>query len=103
MTLGTLIGGGRIIKKVGMDMVNLDAAGGTAADMSSSAVLSVCSFLGIPASTTHSKACAMMGVGAHKGGGGTDKKVVSQMLSAWILTFPVCTCMGFLLSFLISP
>ncbi|MBQ8140285.1 MAG: inorganic phosphate transporter [Clostridia bacterium] len=103
MTLGTLIGGGRIIKKIGMDMVSLDAAGGTAADMSSSAVLAVCSFFGIPVSTTHSKACAMMGVGASLGSGGTNKKIVSQMLCAWLLTFPICFCIGFLLAFFISP
>lgn len=99
MTLGTLIGGGRIIKKVGMDMVSLDAAGGTAADMASSSVLTVCSFLGIPVSTTHSKACAMMGVGTQEMGGGTDKKIVSQMVVAWLLTFPICALIGFLLAF----
>jgi PiT family inorganic phosphate transporter len=102
MTLGTLIGGGRIIKKVGMDMVDLDAAGGTAADISSSAVLFGCSLLGIPVSTTHSKACAMMGVGSHSRGGGTDKKIIKEMLLAWLLTFPICASIGFLFGIIIS-
>lgn len=102
MTFGTLIGGGRIIKKVGIDMVNLDAAGGTAADMASSSVLFVCSLLGIPVSTTHSKACAMMGVGSQERGGGIDKKIISEMLLAWILTFPICASIGFFLALLIS-
>ena len=101
MTLGTLIGGGRIIKKVGMDMVDLDASGGTASDMASSAVLTLCSFFGIPVSTTHSKTCAMMGVGS-RGAGGADKKIITEMLLAWILTFPICGAIGFLLSFLIT-
>lgn len=101
MTLGTLIGGGRIIKKVGMDMVSLDASGGTASDMSSSCILTVCSVLGIPVSTTHTKACAMMGVGS-QAHGGTDKRIVSQMLLAWLLTFPICAVIGFTLSFLFS-
>ncbi len=101
MTLGTLLGGGRIIKKVGMEMVDLDAAGGTAADMSSSATLAVCSFFGIPVSTTHSKACAMMGVGS-RAHGGTNKKIASEMLTAWLLTFPVCGAIGFLLAFIIT-
>ena len=101
MTLGTLIGGGRIIKKVGMEMVSLDATGGTAADMASSAILMLCSYFGIPVSTTHSKACAMMGVGTQKMGGGTDKKIVFQMLTAWLLTFPICALIGFLLAFFI--
>ena len=99
MTLGTLIGGGRIIKKVGIDMVSLDASEGTAADMSSSGVLVFCSMLGIPVSTTHSKACAMMGVGMRKPGG-ANKRIISQMILAWILTFPICGGIGFLLSYI---
>ena len=102
MTLGTLIGGGRIIKKVGIDMVDLNAAGGTAADMASSSVLFICSLFGIPVSTTHSKACAMMGVGSQERGGGADKKIISEMLLAWILTFPICAAIGFFLALLIS-
>ncbi len=102
MTFGTLIGGGRIVKKVGIDMVNLNAAGGTAADMASSSVLFLCSLFGIPVSTTHSKACAMMGVGSQKRGGGIDKKIILEMLLAWILTFPICASIGFFLALLIS-
>ncbi len=100
MTLGTFMGGGKIIKKVGMEMVDLDAAGGTAADMASSAVLLFCSLFGIPVSTTHSKSCAMMGVGTKSGG--TDKTIIKQMLLAWGLTFPICAVIGFFLSYLIT-
>ena len=100
MTIGTLIGGERIIKKTGMEMVSLDAPGGTAADMASSSTLTVCSLLGIPVSTTHSKACAMMGVGS-KTANGTNKKVIRQMVAAWLLTFPICALLGFVLAFLI--
>lgn len=97
MTLGTMLGGARIIKKVGCDMTTLDAAGGSASDAASSAVLTVCSVLGIPASTTHSKACAMMGCGLCKKGG-VDPRIVGQMLSAWALTFPICGAIGFVLA-----
>jgi PiT family inorganic phosphate transporter len=96
MTLGTLVGGRRIIKKVGMDMVELDAVGGTAADMASSAVIFICTLFGIPVSTTHSKASAMMGVGASSKKG-ANKKIISEMLLAWLLTFPICAAIGFLL------
>ena len=84
-----------------MEMVDIDAAGGTAADMSSSSVLTVCSFLGIPVSTTHSKACAMMGVG-YGSRGGLNKRIVAEMLFAWLLTFPICGAIGFLLAFIIT-
>lgn len=101
MTLGTMLGGARIIKKVGCDMTELDAAGGSASDAASSVILAVCSLLGIPASTTHSKACAIMGTGVCKKGG-VDLRIVGQMLAAWALTFPFCGAIGFFLSFLMA-
>ena len=101
MTLGTLIGGRKIIKKVGMDMVDLDAVGGTAADMASSTVLFICTLCGIPVSTTHSKASAMMGVGTGSQKG-ADKKIIAQMLLAWLLTFPICAAIGFILFCIIT-
>ncbi len=100
MTVGTLLGGMKIIKKVGLDMVTLDADGGTAADMSSSAVLTVCSLLGIPVSTTHAKACAMMGVGSCTNKG-ANQQIIREILAAWLLTFPICASLGFLISFFI--
>ncbi len=101
MTLGTMLGGAKIIKKVGVDMIDLDAAGGSASDAASSVVLAVCSFLGIPASTTHSKACAMMGTGLCKRRG-IDLRIVGEMIAAWTLTFPICGAIGFLLARLFS-
>lgn len=99
MTLGTLLGGSRIIKKVGEEMVSLDAAAGSAADIASSAVLLLLTLLGIPVSTTHSKTSAMMGAGAltHRG---LDKGVVRQMVAAWLLTFPCCAVLGFILGYI---
>ncbi len=99
MTLGTMMGGTRIIKKVGSEMTHLDALGSSAADTASSALLSVCSFLGIPTATTQAKTCAMMGVGLCKKNG-TNPRVVAQMLGGWFLTFPVCALLGFGLSML---
>ena len=101
LTLGPMLGGARIIKKVGCDMTELDAAGGSASDAASTAVLAFCSFLGIPASTTHSKASAIMGTGLCKRGG-IDLRIAGQMLAAWALTFPFCGMIGFFLSYLIS-
>ena len=82
-------------------MTDLDAAGGSASDAASTAILAVCSLLGLPASTTHSKACAIMGTGLCKRGG-IDLRIAGQMLAAWALTFPLCGAIGFFLSFLIG-
>ena len=97
MTLGTLIGGSRIIKKVGCDMTELDPLSSSAADTASSSFLGVCSFLGIPTATTHAKTCAMMGVGLCQRRS-TDPKVVAELFCGWLLTFPVCALLGFLFS-----
>ena len=100
MTFGTLLGGTRIIKKVGDEMVKLDASAGTASDAASSVVLAVCTFLGIPVSTTHSKTSAMMGAGSNTTHG-VNKDVARQMIVAWVLTFPCCAILGFLLGFIL--
>ena len=100
MTLGTLLGGSRIIKKVGDEMVKLDASAGTASDAASSVVLAACTVLGIPVSTTHSKTSAMMGAGSGTQGG-VNRGVARQMIVAWLLTFPCCAILGFLLGFIL--
>lgn len=99
MTLGTLMGGSRIIKKVGCDMTELDPLSSSAADTASSSFLGVCSFLGIPTATTHAKTCAIMGIGLCKKGG-TNPKIAAEVFLAWFLTFPICAFISFLLSLL---
>ena len=97
MTLGTMIGGSKIIKKVGCELTELDPLSSSAADTASSAILGVCSFLGIPTATTHAKTCAMMGVGLCQRRS-TDPKVACELFLGWILTFPACALLGFLIS-----
>lgn len=97
MTLGTMLGGAKIIKKVGCELTELDPLSSSAADTASSAVLSVCSFFGIPSATTHAKTCAMMGIGLRRHHS-TNPKVALQLFAGWILTFPVCAILGFLFS-----
>jgi PiT family inorganic phosphate transporter len=101
MPLGTMLGGARIIKKVGGERTDLDAVGGSAADAASTAILVFCSLFGIPASTTHSKSCAIMGTGLCQRGG-LNLRIAAQMLTAWILTFPACGAIGYILSRLFS-
>lgn len=101
MTFGTLLGGSKIIKKVGCEMTDLDAVGGSASDAASAVILTVCSLLGIPVGTTHSKSCAMMGTGLCRKGN-VNWRIVGQMAAAWVLTFPVCGAGGFFLSLLMT-
>lgn len=90
MGIGTSVGGYRIIKAVGMDMVKLERYQGFAADTAASACLLISSLTGIPVSTTHTKTTAIMGVGASRRLSAVNWGVVKDMVMAWILTFPGC-------------
>lgn len=98
MALGTSIGGYRIIKAVGMDMVKLEKYQGFAADLAGAGCILLSSLTGIPVSTTHTKTTAIMGVGAAKRISNVNWGVVKEMLSAWFLTFPGCGLVGFLMA-----
>ena len=90
MGLGTSVGGEKIIKYVGMDMVKLEKYQGFSADLSSSLCLLVMTVLGIPVSTTHTKTSAIMGVGAVRRLSAINFGVVKDMMLTWIFTFPGC-------------
>lgn len=66
MSLGTLLGGKRIIKSVAMDMVSLEKYQGVAASLSTVITLFVASMTGMPVSTSHCSTASIMGVGASK-------------------------------------
>ena len=98
MALGTSIGGYRIIKAVGMDMVKLTKYQGFAADMAAASCLLLSSLTGIPVSTTHTKTTAIMGVGAAKRISNVNWGVVKEMVMAWVLTFPGCGLIGYIMT-----
>ena len=100
MALGTSIGGLRIIKTVGMDMVKLEKHQGFAADLAAAACLLLSSLTGMPVSTTHTKTTAIMGVGASKRLSSLNWGVVKEMVIAWVLTFPGCGLIGYLMALL---
>lgn len=95
MGLGTSIGGKKIIKSVGMDMVKLEKYQGFAADLSAALCILLSTVFGIPVSTTHVKTTAIMGVGAEKRASAINLKVVRDMVLAWVLTFPGCGVIGY--------
>ncbi len=98
MALGTSIGGYRIIKAVGMDMVKLEKYQGFAADLAAASCLLASSLTGIPVSTTHTKTTSIMGVGAAKRLSSVNWGVVKEMVYTWILTFPGCGLIGYLMA-----
>ena len=98
MGAGTAMGGKKIIKSVGMDMVKLEKYQGFSADIASSISLVFCSVFGLPVSTTHVKTTSIMGVGAVKRVSAINFGVVKEMVLTWILTFPGCGLLAFLVT-----
>lgn len=98
MGLGTSIGGMRIIKSVGMDMVKLKPYQGFAADLSAALCLLFSSLTGIPVSTTHTKTTAMMGVGAARRISNVNWGVVKDLVMTWVCTFPGCGLLGYIMA-----
>jgi PiT family inorganic phosphate transporter len=83
-----------------MGMVILEKYQGFAADIAASFVLLISSIKGIPVSTTHTKTTAIMGVGASKRLSSVNWGTVKEMVLAWVLTFPGCGIIGYLMALL---
>lgn len=98
MGLGTSIGGMKIIKSVGVDMVKLEYYQGFAADLVGGICLLISSLTGVPVSTTHTKTTAIMGVGAARNIKRVNWSIVKEMVLTWLLTFPGCGLVGYLMS-----
>jgi PiT family inorganic phosphate transporter len=98
MSLGTSIGGYRIIKSVGMDMVKLRPYQGFSADLAASLCLLLSSLTGIPVSTTHTKTTAIMGASASRRIRNVNWGVAKELILTWVFTFPGCGLLGFIMA-----
>ena len=96
MAVGTLTGGWRIIKTMGMRITKLEPYQGFAAEMAAATTITIASRLGIPLSTTHTISTAIVGVGAARGASAVRWGVTVELVSAWILTFPICAIISWL-------
>jgi PiT family inorganic phosphate transporter len=90
MGFGTLFGGWKIIKTLGVKMLKLEPIHGFAAETSSTAIIIAASHFGLPVSTTHVVSTAILGVGATKRLSAVRWGIAGKIVMAWILTLPVC-------------
>jgi PiT family inorganic phosphate transporter len=90
MGLGTAVGGWRIMKTMGLSLTKLEPVHGFAAETSAAATIFLASHFGIPLSTTHTISTAIMGVGATRRFSAVRWGVSRNIVTAWVLTFPVC-------------
>ena len=88
LSLGTAVGGWRIMRTMGHRVVELEPVHGFAAETTAATVLIVTAHLGMPVSTTHVISSAIMGVGSARGPKGVRWGVARRILLAWVITIP---------------
>ncbi len=88
LSLGTAVGGWRIMRTMGHRVVELEPVHGFAAETTAATVLIGTAYLGMPVSTTHVISSAIMGVGSARGPKGVRWGVARRILLAWVITIP---------------
>jgi PiT family inorganic phosphate transporter len=94
ISVGTAVGGWRIMKTMGHKVVELEPVHGFAAETTAATVLLGTATLGMPVSTTHVISSAIMGVGSSKGTRGVRWGVARNILVAWVITLPAAAILG---------
>src|SRR5512136_146466 len=94
MGLGTMTGGWRIVRTMGMRITKLAPTGGFCAETSGAASLFLATHLGIPVSTTHTITGAIVGTGSVRKFSAVRWGVAGRIVWAWILTIPGSAAIG---------
>lgn len=102
MGLGTWFGGWRIVRTMGMRITKLQPFGGFSAETAAASTLFATAALGIPVSTTHTIAGAIMGVGATRRLSAVRWGVARRIVYAWVLTIPAAAAIAATLYYVLS-
>lgn len=94
MGLGTIVGGWRIVRTLGMKIVKLEPVHGFAAETGAAGVLLFTAHFGLPVSTTHTITSSILGVGATKRLSAVRWGLTHKILSAWVFTLPGAGLLG---------
>ncbi|KEK23714.1 inorganic phosphate transporter [Bacillus gaemokensis] len=102
MGLGTSVGGWKIIKTVGGQIMKIRPVNGVAADLSSSLVIFGATFIHLPVSTTHVISSSILGVGASHRVKGVKWGTAKRMLITWVITLPISASLAALFYYLLQ-
>ena len=102
MAVGTMMGGWKIVKTMGMKLTKLKPVHGFCAELAGSCSILFATSLGIPISTTHAIAGSIIGVGSVQSLAGIKWDTASRIVLAWILTIPAAAIVSALLFWLIQ-
>jgi len=94
IAVGTLWGGWKIIETMGLRLTTLHANSGLAANIGATTSIFGATAVGMPISTTHAAASSIVGAGVASGKG-ANWRVIGEMLTAWIITIPAASLIGF--------
>jgi PiT family inorganic phosphate transporter len=94
ISLGTYVGGWRVIRTLGKGLVEIDSPQGMAAESSSAATILLSSHFGYSLSTTHVATGSILGTGVGKRGAEVRWGLAGRMASAWLLTLPSSGLVG---------
>lgn len=100
ISLGTMFGGWRIVKTMGTKITKLQPIGGFSAETAAACSIIGATVAGIPVSTTHTIAGAIVGVGASKRLTAVRWGVAGNIIWAWILTIPAAAAISAVIYFL---
>jgi inorganic phosphate transporter, PiT family len=103
IAMGTYFGGWRIVRTLGMRLTKLQPIGGFCAETGGGVTIVFLSLLGIPLSTTHTIAGAIVGVGSVKRLSAVRWGIARNIVWAWILTIPCSALLGASLEYFIRP
>jgi inorganic phosphate transporter, PiT family len=102
IALGTLAGGWRVIKTMGIKLTNLKPVHGFCAESAGALVLFFTGMAGIPVSTTHVISGSIMGVGATRRFSAVRWSIARKIVWSWILTIPAAATISGVSYFAIS-
>ena len=88
MAMGTLMGGWRIVRTMGLRITKLTPMQGFCAETGGAATLFIATVLGVPVSTTHTITGAIVGVGAARRVSAVRWNVANSIVYAWVITIP---------------
>jgi len=102
IALGTMVGGWRIIKTMGMKLTKLRPVDGFSAETSAATTIMLASHFGMPISTTYVITSSIMGVGVAKKLNAIKWPLAFTILTAWFFTIPASATLSFLIYKLLS-
>ncbi len=89
MVIGLVTFGERVMNTIGKRITRINNPRGYSAEFSAATIVLVCSYLGLPVSTTHASIGTVSGVGYARGREKVNPKTLGKIIISWALTLPI--------------